>query len=149
MQDINSLNKKIDALAEITHSNDADMMSIADTYTTVQEVNDVLKNYALESEIQKSSVNVINTNLQSITIPYRDSTPYYYLNVMSNESKASIRTYGIDIVGEGEKNINISGHYVMSYETNAGFSLTYNSFEIHFNPDMSCELLVMSSLHIL
>ena len=54
IQDINALNKKIDVLAEITHSNDVDMLTIADAYTTVQEVNDVLTNYVQKKDLTTS-----------------------------------------------------------------------------------------------
>ena len=159
-QDIDALDKKINALAEQSHANDIDMYN---TYATVDEVNTVLADnyalksdipapvdlsgYALKSEIQKASVNVINSNLQSIAIPYRDSEPHYFLDGISNELKEAVKKYGIDVVGEGqnidtnEKNINISGHYDFEYETSGGYNFKCNSFELHINPDRSNDLI--------
>ena len=49
--DIEALDKKINALAETSHKNDSMMASIQDTYTTVDEVNEVLTNYVLKAEV--------------------------------------------------------------------------------------------------
>lgn len=49
--DIVALDKKINALAETSHTNDALMASIQDTYATVDEVNEVLTHYVLKSEV--------------------------------------------------------------------------------------------------
>ena len=52
--DIEALDKKINALAEQSHSNDVAMASIQEEYATVNEVNEVLENnYVLKSEFDK------------------------------------------------------------------------------------------------
>ena len=51
IQDIEALDKKINALAEVSHYNDVNMTSIQETYTTVNEVNEALSNYFLKTEL--------------------------------------------------------------------------------------------------
>ena len=52
IQDIEALDEKITALAEISHLNDVSIMSIQEEYATVNEVNEVLaNNYVLKSEL--------------------------------------------------------------------------------------------------
>ena len=51
--DIDAIEKKINSLAEQSHLNDAAMTSIADTYTTVDEVNEALSNYTLLSKLDE------------------------------------------------------------------------------------------------
>lgn len=52
MQDIEALSKKIDALAEQSHSNDIQTFSMREEFATVDEINEVLtNNYVLKSAI--------------------------------------------------------------------------------------------------
>ncbi len=57
LQDIEALNKKIDALAEQSHTNDIQTFNIQDEmreeFATVDEVNTVLGNYVLKAIYQK------------------------------------------------------------------------------------------------
>ncbi|WP_300485523.1 hypothetical protein, partial [uncultured Brachyspira sp.] len=54
--DIEALDRKINALAEQSHSNDVAMASIQEEYATVNEVNEVLaNNYVLKSELPDSN----------------------------------------------------------------------------------------------
>lgn len=62
--DINALHNKIDAIHEQTKSNDASLATIINEYPTVDEVNDVLKEYALKKDIPEP-VDLSNYALKS------------------------------------------------------------------------------------
>lgn len=73
IQDIEALSKKIDALAEQSHSNDIQTFSMRDEFATVDEINEVLtNNYVLKSENEelKAKINALETQIASLKPKY-------------------------------------------------------------------------------
>ena len=62
--DIDALNNKVDSLEKISHDNNESIATIMNEYPTVDEVNDVLKEYALKKDIPEP-VDLINYALKS------------------------------------------------------------------------------------
>ena len=73
MCDIDALHKKIDALAEQSHSNDTAVMSIQEDYAMIDEVNEALKNYVLKSEMPPT-VDLETYRQKNDLLSYTDTT---------------------------------------------------------------------------
>ena len=92
MQDIEALSKKIDALAEQSHSNDIQTFSMIDEFATVDEVNEVLtNNYVNRNQILKAELK---------SIPITISSGCYVTDLYHNDEYRSLLTEnGVDIDG--------------------------------------------------
>ena len=124
IQDIEAINKKIDALAEQSHNNDAQTLSLQDDFVTVDEVNKVLtENYVNKDDM----INYYDKNyIESNYVKNTDTIDFRRKDDLLSYTDSTITKNGVFTKEGNWYTIN------QGFIENAQFSLKYNNVMYDF-----------------